>query len=137
MRLAFAFALAVAACSCAGPDVINPGAGCSIATGTYSTAAYLVSTDGTCAKAKAHSFDHVTFDAHGAFASPSQVFLPCSTRQVGCSMTITCTFGATHGTFEGWLNADASTLSGTATARGSEDGCRSIVYDVEATRQAQ
>lgn len=134
MRAALTALLALTAAACGGQDVINPGSACPIATGTYATAAFLVSTEGTCPKAKDHSYDHVTFDARGAFSSPTQVFIPCSTHQLGCALTITCTMGATHGTFEGTLNEDASVLSGVATAR-SPEACKAIVYDVTATRQ--
>lgn len=141
MRIVVAVALAVAALSwsgCRGPAFVRTGVGCAVATGPYLSDASLVSTEGTCARAKAHSFDHIAFDSQGAFVSPADALLSCSTSQQGCALTIACSgvLILARVRFEGALSEDAQALSGVATVSGVYEGCRSAVYDVDAERQA-
>ena len=139
--VAVAIAVAVAAMSssgCRGPAFVKAGVGCPIATGSYLSDASLVSSDGTCPRAKAHSFDHLSFDAQGAFVSPAAAILSCTTRQLGCALQVDCSalVLAVRLKFEGSLSEDAEALAGVATLSDPDPGCRSIVYDVEAERQA-
>lgn len=140
MRVAVAIAVAVAALSapaCRGPAFVKSGAGCAIATGQYLSDSWLVSSEGACDRAKAHSFDRIAFDASGAFVSPAGALLPCTTRQRGCALSIACdgVVISARVRFDGSLSEDAQALAGEATLSGLYDGCRSAVYDVSAERQ--
>ena len=105
---------------------------CALATGIYVSEATLRSKSGDCPRAKAHTRDRFEFDDQG-FVSPAAVFIPCSTEQVDCTVTVTCQVLDQEMVFEGELLDDATRLVGVATFSG-EGACTSAIYDVAAAR---
>lgn len=105
---------------------------CALATGTYVSEATLRSKSGDCPRAKAHTRDRLEFDGQG-FVSPAAVFIPCSTEQVECTLTITCQVLDQEMVFTGELLDDATRLVGVATFSG-DGACTSAIYDVAAAR---
>lgn len=105
---------------------------CALASGSYVSEATLRSKAGDCPRAKAHTRDRLDFDEQG-FVSPAAVFIPCSTEQVECTLTISCQVLDQEMVFTGELLDDATRLVGVATFSG-EGACTSAVYDVAAAR---
>ena len=105
---------------------------CALATGSYVSEATLRSESGDCPRAKAHTRDRLDFDEQG-FVSPAAVFIPCSTEQVDCTLTVTCQVLDQRMVFTGELVDDATRLVGVATFSG-DGACKSAVYDVAAVR---
>ncbi len=105
---------------------------CALATGSYVSEATLRSKSGDCPRAKAHTRDRLDFDEQG-FVSPAAVFIPCSTEQVDCTLTVTCQVFDQRMVFTGELVDDATRLVGVATFSG-DGACKSAVYDVAAVR---
>lgn len=122
--------------SCGEPQAVLISAltssSCPLASGTYVSEATLRSKRGTCPNAKAHTRDRLVFDETG-FVSPSEVFIPCTTAQDQCTLTITCQVLDLQMVFSGELVDDANHITGVATFSGSGD-CKSVIYDVEAGR---
>ncbi len=116
------------------PAVLKEGltSACALATGTYVSEATLRSKSGDCPRAKAHTRDRLEFDGRG-FVSPAAVFIPCSTGQVECTLTVTCQVLDQQMVFTGELLDDDTRLVGVATFSG-DGACTSAIYDVAAAR---
>lgn len=105
---------------------------CALASGSYISSATLRSKSGDCPRAKEHTRDRLDFDDQG-FVSPAAVFIPCSTEQVDCTLTVTCQVLDQQMVFTGELVDDATRLVGVATFSG-DGACTSAIYDVDAAR---
>jgi hypothetical protein len=104
---------------------------CGMATGTWVNEATRRSKEGDCPRMKAYTRDRLEFD-EGAYVSPAAAFIPCSTQQTACTLTVTCQMFDLEMVFTGELMDDATRLVGVATFSGT-GACRSAVYDMEAT----
>ena len=106
--------------------------------GSFDATSTLESTDGSCARAKARSFDRYDFDSSGAFVSHLDPLVSCRTDQEDCRITIHCSTNVidAKADFAGNLSRDGSELDGTATFSGQYQGCTRVVYRVIA-RQAE
>ena len=128
-------ATAVLVSSCGEQGAVTTSAltaSCPLATGTYVSEATMRSMGGTCPRAKEHTRDRLEFD-EGGFISPAAVFIPCTTEQDQCSLTVTCQVLDLKMVFAGELVDDATRIVGVATFSGEGD-CKSVVYDVDAAR---
>ncbi len=105
---------------------------CALATDIYVSEATLRSKEGQCPKAKNHSRDRLEFD-EGVFVSPAAAFVPCTTQQAECTITVTCRAFAQKMVFTGEIMDEGARLAGVVTFTGEPD-CTSRVYDMEATR---
>jgi hypothetical protein len=133
VKFAVAVCLSIVLWSC-GPSSVAHHEQCPLIGGSFNATSTLESTDGSCGKAKAHSFDRYDFDSEGAFVSHLDPLVNCRTDQEDCSISIRCTTNVidAKADFEGTLSRDGSELIGTATFSGQYQGCSKVVYRVVA-----
>lgn len=134
----FVVAIAALACvaGCGGSTMEPLALTCPLPRGTFQTTATREVMEGACPWAKEESHDSLSFDERGAVEVPLAL-ADCRSVQLGCELTIRCSsdlFGGVRGTLKATVANDGESFEGHAVATGDFQGCRRVVYRVEAHR---
>lgn len=134
--MAVAVATLTSACG-GGAAPPAPVVSCPLVTGAFTTYATLEATEGSCPLAKETSKDSISFDKKGAFVSPLEGLVWCTTVQEDCELHVRCTTSLVRakGEFDGRLAVDGDGLHGLAVLSGSYQGCFEVRYRVDAKRK--
>ena len=137
-RIAVAVVVAVVLTACGAEPSQDPPVSCPVIAGKFTARYTLTSTEGNCGGAKANSTDPMSFE-DGKFVSPVDGIVRCTTKQYDCEVVVNCKTQvlAARLDFQGTLSADGTQLVGSATLKGSYQGCTSVSYDVDALMQGE